>query len=539
MKRLLTDNRFLAVVLLLLFIPIHLYALGELPFGMYVDEVGMAYDAWCLANYGVDRYLKPFPVYLTNYGGGQSAMYAWLAAGLIALTGSTSTALLRLPGAAFGLMTMTFGALVVHEIMGKKHPKAWFVFGLFYLICPYFTMAARFGLDCNLMLGMSTAFLYAVLRAAKLGRMRDYALAGLSGALTLYTYAVSYIPVALFLLFSLVWLVRMRRFRWRNIAAAAAPFAVVAGPLIAMQVINLFDLNEVTLFGMFTLTKLPHYRTDELGFGNLLGGLIGAIRSALTHDVYAPNAPFQFWTMYPLSVPFAVIGAVTLLVRGVRSFRRREADPAFFALMWGVAMLCVGALFQKGWPAPNVNQMNGILFVTAASAVLGIFTALDWLRGNVRRAASAVVALAYAASAVLFFNWYFIERDESFQFSEIPAELLDVLEQTPEFDGRTVHIALIYPYYCFAEQISPYELDLAAQASEGEITYVTYGNYRFVPADFLPPLDPDDLYVCTARDSDYNLYLRDDDRFQCVQIGEMLLYFDADLSVELPQADES
>lgn len=539
MKRLLTDNRFLAVVLLLLFIPIHLYALGELPFGMYVDEVGMAYDAWCLANYGVDRYLKPFPVYLTNYGGGQSAMYAWLAAGLIALTGSTSTALLRLPGAAFGLMTMTFGALVVHEIMGKKHPKAWFVFGLFYLICPYFTMAARFGLDCNLMLGMSTAFLYAVLRAAKLGRMRDYALAGLSGALTLYTYAVSYIPVALFLLFSLVWLVRMRRFRWRNIAAAAVPFAVVAGPLIAMQVINLFDLNEVTLFGMFTLTKLPHYRTDELGFGNLLGGLIGAIRSALTHDVYAPNAPFQFWTMYPLSVPFAVIGAVTLLVRGVRSFRRREADPAFFALMWGVAMLCVGALFQKGWPAPNVNQMNGIMFVTAASAVLGIFTALDWLRGNVRRAASAVVALAYAASAVLFFNWYFIERDESFQFSEIPAELLDVLEQTPEFDGRTVHIALIYPYYCFAEQISPYELDLAAQASEGEITYVTYGNYRFVPADFLPPLDPDDLYVCTARDSDYNLYLRDDDRFQCVQIGEMLLYFDADLSVELPQADES
>lgn len=539
MKRLLTDNRFLAVVLLLLFIPIHLYALGELPFGMYVDEVGMAYDAWCLANYGVDRYLKPFPVYLINYGGGQSAMYAWLAAGLIALTGSTSTALLRLPGAAFGLMTMTFGALVVHEIMGKKHPKAWFVFGLFYLICPYFTMAARFGLDCNLMLGMSTAFLYAVLRAAKLGRMRDYALAGLSGALTLYTYAVSYIPVALFLLFSLVWLVRMRRFRWRNIAAAAAPFAVVAGPLIAMQVINLFDLNEVTLFGTFTLTKLPYYRTDELGFGNLLGGLIGAIRSALTHDVYAPNAPFQFWTMYPLSVPFAVIGAVTLLVRGVRSLRRREADPAFFALMWGVAMLCVGALFQKGWPAPNVNQMNGIMFVTAASAVLGIFTALDWLRGNVRRAASAVVALAYAASAVLFFNWYFIERDESFQFSEIPAELLDVLEQTPEFDGRTVHIALIYPYYCFAEQISPYELDLAAQASEGEITYVTYGNYRFVPADFLPPLDPDDLYVCTARDSDYNLYLRDDDRFQCVQIGEMLLYFDADLSVELPQADES
>ena len=51
--------------------------------------------------------------------------------------------------------------------------------------------------------------------------------------------------------------------------------------------------------------------------------------------------------------------------------------------------------------------------------------------------------------------------------------------------------------------------------------------------DFLPPLDPDDLYVCTTRNPDYNLYLRDDGRFQCVQIGEMLLYFDADLSVDL------
>ena len=120
-----------------------LFALGEIPAGLNLDEVGMAYDAWCLANYGVDRYLKPFPVYLTNYGGGQSAMYAWLAAGLIALTGSASSLVLRLPAMAFGLMAMAFGALAVHEIMGKKHPKAWFAFGLFYLVCPYFTMASR------------------------------------------------------------------------------------------------------------------------------------------------------------------------------------------------------------------------------------------------------------------------------------------------------------------------------------------------------------------------------------------------------------
>ena len=150
--------------------------------------------------------------------------------------------------------------------------------------------------------------------------------------------------------------------------------------------------------------------------------------------------------------------------------------------------------------------------------MLGIFTALDWLRGNLRRAASAIVALAYAASAVLF-NWYFIERDESFQFVELPAEFLDVLEQTPEFSGRTVHFTLTYPYYCF------HRADLTLRARPG--CAGRRGRLWKLPlrADRLPAaLDPDDLYVCTTRDPDYNLYLRDDSRFQCVQIGEMLLY---------------
>ena len=117
---------------------------------------------------------------------------------------AVNTFIIRLPAALFGLILMTFGALTAHEVLGEKHPKAWFAFGLFYLICPYFTMAARFGLDCNLMLGMSTVFLYAMIRAVKGEGPLWYALAGLSGALTLYTYAVSYIPMALFLLFSLL-----------------------------------------------------------------------------------------------------------------------------------------------------------------------------------------------------------------------------------------------------------------------------------------------------------------------------------------------
>ena len=42
--------------------------LNEVPFGLHVDEAGMAYDAFSFANWGVDRYLNSYPVYLINYG---------------------------------------------------------------------------------------------------------------------------------------------------------------------------------------------------------------------------------------------------------------------------------------------------------------------------------------------------------------------------------------------------------------------------------------------------------------------------------------
>lgn len=34
----------------------HFYKLGSIPLGLHVDEAGMAYDVFCLANYSVDRY---------------------------------------------------------------------------------------------------------------------------------------------------------------------------------------------------------------------------------------------------------------------------------------------------------------------------------------------------------------------------------------------------------------------------------------------------------------------------------------------------
>jgi len=73
----------LTVLLFLITAFTSVFRLGEIPYGLNVDEAGMAYDAISLVNYGVDRYLKPYPVYFINFGGGQNAMYTYLSALLI------------------------------------------------------------------------------------------------------------------------------------------------------------------------------------------------------------------------------------------------------------------------------------------------------------------------------------------------------------------------------------------------------------------------------------------------------------------------
>ena len=50
---------------------------GEIPAYIGVDEAGMAYDAFCLAEYGTDRYENSYPLYLTNFGQGQSSLCAY------------------------------------------------------------------------------------------------------------------------------------------------------------------------------------------------------------------------------------------------------------------------------------------------------------------------------------------------------------------------------------------------------------------------------------------------------------------------------
>lgn len=149
----------------------------------------------------MDRYLNSWPVYLLNFGGGQSPLYAYLLAGLFKFFGF-HLVLIRIPSVVFSLLTLAFGMGISRLLYpGERHAP--FITGALVTIGPYFIMAGRLGLDCNLMLGCSAIFLYCFLRAVASGQNRWYIAAGISGGIMLYSYALSYLMLPIFLIMAM------------------------------------------------------------------------------------------------------------------------------------------------------------------------------------------------------------------------------------------------------------------------------------------------------------------------------------------------
>lgn len=144
------------LIILLLAIFLRTYKIETIPNGMHVDEVGMAYDAYTLQEYGVDRYLNKLPVYMINYGGGQSALYTYTTAILIKLLGNNLISI-RLPAVIFSVLSIICIYKMVKKFKG--HKSALLVMFLF-TIMPWHIMQSRWGLDCNLLSSMITISIY-------------------------------------------------------------------------------------------------------------------------------------------------------------------------------------------------------------------------------------------------------------------------------------------------------------------------------------------------------------------------------------------
>ncbi|MCM1099904.1 MAG: glycosyltransferase family 39 protein [Clostridium sp.] len=452
-------ERYISVILwvaiLFAFLFTRMWRLTDIPAGLHLDEAGMAYDAWCLSQYGVDRHLNSWPVYLLNFGGGQSILYAYLLAGLFKLFGFHAI-LIRIPGVFFSLLALIF-TMAASRILFPDNKYAPYIAGALVVICPYYIMAGRLGLDCNLMLGCAAVFFYCLLKALESEKRTWYLLAGLSGGIMLYSYVLSYLILPLFLILVMVCAIWTRRFSLGKWALMAVSMGLLAAPLILEQVVNVFGLEQIRL-GIFTITKMDSYRASEFGTFSL-NSLRVALRDIFVGDMWRHNSVPGFYNLYRLSVPLAIAGAVRFGQKCLSSLRRREMDPTALVLGWFFAVLFVVCHIY-----PCINQVNSIFFAYTLLTVEGIhwLTGLGKIAGKI---CAAAVSLIFVICFVGFGRYYYggayvAENHPMPYFDILIPEAVEFIEDHPQYGVNGAQTAEHTIYLALSSLRSPYELRL-------------------------------------------------------------------------------
>lgn len=451
---------FKTIIIISLFVTgvlLHLFKISDIPFGINVDEMGMGYDAYCLSDFGTDRYGNTYPVYLTNFGGGQSPLYAYICSLFVKMFG-LSVITIRLPGILFYLIALVFAVKTICIIQGSLDKKA-LIYLLLLVIQPVYILLFRIGMDCNLMLAVGMIFFYFLTRLIYYGKNTDFIYFGIISGILLYTYVISYIVLLAFSAVLFVYLVYQRKMNLCKLICWVLPLALLAFPLIMVQVINLFDLPEM-YWGKVTLTKLPNYRNSEFSLANLsIASVIRALASVFLFDELRYNSIPEFGNLYYISIPFIFIGIYKTFRSALNKFRNREISHEFLYLLWFVIILFVGCCMYA-----NVNRMNGIYFTVTFFGMEGICTVLDCIKkANYRKIAVVFIAVAYSVSFIGFVGFYFgnayEEKDATFPYFGYPVE--EPLEYACKISQQGYiyfdEMECTYIYYLGATQISPME----------------------------------------------------------------------------------
>lgn len=462
------------IFIFVIFLITRIIYLGIIPNGIHMDEAGMAYDAYSLSKYGVDRYLNPYPIYLINYGSGQSAMYAYIAAIFIKIFGFSIMSV-RMPAVLFGIITFIFGYLLTKKIWNKN---IGLITATIITICPYFIINQRWGLDCNLMCGMLTMSLYFAYNTLDKRKIIDFVIGGLSFGLTLYSYAISYIIVPLILIVSLIYLIYLKKIKLKEVIAFILPLIILAAPLILMILINMGYINEIKT-KYFTIPKLPIFRGSEMHLQSFLTNWYQMI-NYLIGDGSIYNSVNKFGTFYLFSIPIILIGFIIGVRKLYYSLKNKKLDYyGLFTLIFISYLICL--TFFRG--SFIIYKGNGLFIFLSIFLTVGLIRIFKFNKQTI-----ILMFIVYLCSFLCFTNFYFKEYSSEETKEKYDDAYYNAIKYANTFNKEIYidHRGGLQIYAMLGSLISPYEYNKASNP------YREFGNIHFYLTD---KLSKENIYV--------------------------------------------
>lgn len=400
---------------------------GALPTWIGVDEAGIAYDAFCFATNGTDRYGYTFPVYLINFGGGQSVLYTYIAAIFVKLFGF-SISIIRLPALVFYIASIG----LMYYLVSKKHTKsmAWLTAFLI-TICPWHIVQSRYALDCNLLAPMMIIVMIGILQSKK---WWQYALTGVGIGITLYTYSLSWLILPICLLGWMGYLLYTKSITWKSILAMGIPAFLFAIPLFCFIAVHQGWMPEMQ-WGKISIPKLYEFRSGEIGLQNLADSFENLKKICIKGPLDATSC------FYYAEWLFSFIGIGVTAWQLKKQIRNRQFVFSHFLLITVIAILVSLLLVQD----MNTTKANAFYMPMLYFAALGIHI----ISQNKRKIWMCILLLHIVAFGA--FEWYYYTEYDAQSRNEYNDTYIyniskHIGEQHPDKEVYIVTYAVVQPY---------------------------------------------------------------------------------------------
>lgn len=503
MKTTFKKYRYPAAILLLFLVAVFLriYRLEELPDVLHIDEAGLGYNAWCLAHYGTDRYLNVRPFYPQNFYGGQSPLYTYSLALFIKTIGRGNLSLwiLKLPAILAGLLLFFVGTGSIRLLF---QDKKWCITTAFLLaVCPYYIMSSRFALDCNLMLCCSSIALFFLLRFTQTDRLADLMASGIFFGITLYSYALSYFWIPIFLVSITLYLLFTKKISFHRVLIYAACVCITAIPVILFACSLLFRWEPIHFLGL-TISPIASDRMSDVGITSFRENIIDIIKITLTCGSYRLDAVPKFYTLYPVSIPFIILGFGGAVYDFLLSFRKRIFHDSSIYLLFFLSGLITIGFSGSGY----VYRANSFFLCYLVFLIKGISLVYRFL-SSYRTVFAVLLAGSYFLWGISFCSFYFrvytmTDVCPNYLYSISFKECIDDANAVLDYSDLYVDLVGMKDFFYFYYPASPYD------TQDGETFTDGIHTYHFL-TDYSTEIAPSSVYVVYKQNNDFMLKLRE------------------------------
>ena len=486
----------LLILSIILTIIIHFIMYDE--FGYYVDEIGSMYDAYCISNYGVDRWLQSYPIHFMNYGDGQSAIFVYILAILFKLFGY-SKLIIRIVPLFFNILTM----VCISKIAGLLDVKYKEVTAVLYMALPVTTLLFQFGLESHFMLSLSSLFIYLYLKSINTNKSIYFILAGTIGGLIFYTYAISYIVIPIFVLLTSSYLIVLKRTEIKRLMFMIIPIILLGLPLLYVQLINILDLEQTVILGI-TFPKFIKFRIGDLSLSNIFRNIYYTFLNTNFYDGCEHTSIKLFGNIYYVLIPFNIIG----FIYNIKRFKKSNVSA--FLVLWHFVMYLLGSLLKDETLITN-TRFNGIYLSKIIFRVCGLHCTILYFNKNVKVIKGVIISTLFILT-IMFYSYYLTSynlEEKSRLFREEYSDIPDM--------NKVIVVPDNYVYLLWSEKINPYDFDINKngyrQYKNFIIGYNPNGvnpNYAYLvyKTDYVSQNNLENLSFKYLQFEDYRIYYR-------------------------------